>query len=67
MHAGLFYTVDLAHTGMDHEAIAAKVTAQAEPWKVEWVAISDVAGREAPPAPQGGQWEDWTRIAVLGL
>lgn len=67
VHAGLFYTVDLAHTGMDHEAIAAKVTAQAEPWKVEWVAISDVAGREDPPAPQGGQWEDWTRIAVLGL
>jgi len=67
VHAVLFYTVDLAHTGMDHDAIAAKVTAQAEPWKVEWVAISDVAGREDPPAPQGGQWEDWTRIAVLGL
>lgn len=67
VHAGLFYTVDLAGTGMDHAAIAARVTEQAEPWKVEWVALADVAGKDNPPAPQGGQWEDWTRIALTGI
>ena len=67
VHAGLFYTVDLKATGMDHAAIAARVTEQAEPWKVEWVALADVAGKDNPPAPQGGQWEDWTRIALTGI
>ena len=67
VHAGLFYTVDLAATGMDHDAIAERVTEQAEPWKVQWVAISEVAGVDDPPAPQDGQWEDWTRIALTGI
>jgi len=65
--AGLFYTVDLASTGMDHEAVAAQVTEQAEPWKVQWVPLADIAGIENPPAPQDGQWEDWTRIALTGI
>jgi len=67
VHAGLFYTVDLASTGMDHAAIAAQVTEQAEPWKVEWVPLADVAGVENPAAPQDGAWEDWTRIALTGI
>ncbi|RKZ13610.1 hypothetical protein DRQ53_09985 [bacterium] len=67
VHAGLFYTVDLASTGLGHEAIAAKVTEQAEPWKVEWVELAAIAGMEDPAAPQEGQWEDWTRIAARGL
>jgi predicted NUDIX family phosphoesterase len=67
VHAGLFYTVDLKSAGMDHEAIAAKVTEQAEPWKVQWVSLADVAGVENPIAPQDGQWEDWTRIALTGI
>lgn len=67
VHAGLFYTVDLAATGMDHAAIAAKVTEQAEPWRVEWVELAEITRREDPPAPQDGQWEDWTRIALTGI
>ena len=67
VHAGLFYTVDLAGTGMDHDAVARLVTEQAEPWKVEWISLADVAGREDARAPQDGQWEDWTRIALTGI
>jgi predicted NUDIX family phosphoesterase len=67
VHAGLFHTVDLASTGMDHDAIAARVTEQVEPWKVEWVERSSLAGVATPPAPQGGEWEDWTKIAIDGL
>ena len=67
VHAGLFYTVDLASTGLDHAAIAKKVTAQTEPWRVEWVELASLTGVENPPAPQDGQWEDWTQIAISGL
>lgn len=67
VHAGLFYTVDLATTAMDHDAIAAQVTAQAEPWRVEWVELADVAGVAEPVAPRDGTWEDWTRIALSAL
>ena len=67
VHAGLFYTVDLSSTGLDHTAIAEKVTAQAEPWRVEWVALASLSGSDDPPAPQDGQWEDWTQIAISGL
>ena len=38
-----------------------------ESHQVLWVALADVAGKDNPPAPQGGQWEDWTRIALTGI
>lgn len=63
VHAGLFYTVDLVSTGLDHETIAARVTEQAEPWRVEWVRVETLEAGP-PPAPQGGEWEDWTQIAL---
>ena len=34
VHAGLFYTVDLSSTGLDHGAVAERVTAQSEPWQI---------------------------------
>lgn len=69
VHAGVFFTVDLAGIGLDAATIAATVTAQAEPARVEWVSLDLLrgAGDAIAPAPHGGQWEDWTRIAVRGL
>lgn len=64
VHAGLFYTVDLVATGLDHETIAARVNEQAEPWRVEWVRVETLASTPPPAAPQGGEWEDWARIAI---
>lgn len=69
VHAGVFFTVDLAGLGLDGSTIADTVTAQAEPARVQWVALDalfDAQGSLAA-APHGGQWEDWTRIAVRGL
>jgi predicted NUDIX family phosphoesterase len=66
VHAGLFYTVDLTAVGLDHERIAARVTEQAEPWRVQWVRIDPDAGFP-PPAPKDGQWEDWTQIALTAF
>ena len=65
VHVGVFFTVSLDATGLDAEEIAEKVTAQAEPYRVQWL-----DRRELDPlhAPQDGAWEDWTRIVlpVLG-
>lgn len=66
VHAGLFYTVDLAPTGLDHEAIARRVDEQTEPWRVEWVQI-DGLGADRPAAPQDGAWEDWAQIALTSF
>ena len=63
VHAGVFYTVDLAVTGQDHDAIARLVEEQAEPWRVEWVRLADL-DPVAPAAPQEGEWEDWAKIAL---
>jgi predicted NUDIX family phosphoesterase len=65
VHVGVFFTVSLDATGLDAGEIAEKVTAQAEPYRVQWL-----DRRELDPlhAPQDGAWEDWTRIVlpVLG-
>lgn len=69
VHAGVFYTVDVAGLGLDAEAIAETVTAQAEPHRVQWVPVAALRGAEGGigPAPHEGRWEDWTRIAARGL
>lgn len=69
VHAGFFFTADLAGLGLDHSTIAATVTAQAEPHQVEWVALDALfdAPDDIGPAPQQGEWEDWSRIAIGGL
>ena len=68
VHAGLFYTVDLAGTGLDRNQIAEKVKAQAEPYDVAWRARTDLRGADGKlgPAPNDGEWEDWSRIALAG-
>lgn len=64
VHVGVFFTVALDGLDLDADAIAAKVTAQAEPYRVQWV---ERAGLDPERAPADGQWEDWTRIVIPEL
>ncbi len=66
VHVGVFFTVDLAELHLDHDAIAAKVQAQAEPHRVAWKRVEDLisAPTSLPAAPQDGAWEDWTAIVL---
>ncbi len=62
VHAGFFFTADLASLGQDAQTIAATVTAQAEPHRAAWVDRVALA-----TAPEGGEWEDWAKIAMQAL
>jgi len=64
VHVGVFFTVALDGLDLDADGIAAKVTAQAEPYRVQWVERSAL---DLDEAPSEGQWEDWTRIVIPAL
>jgi predicted NUDIX family phosphoesterase len=69
VHLGLYYTADLAELGMDKDEIAQRVREQAEPFQVAWRTRAElrVDGETLPAAPEDGQWEDWSRIALTAL
>lgn len=69
VHAGVFFTVDLAGLQLDADTIAETVTAQAEPHRVQWVPLEGLLGPDGvpAPAPHDGRWEDWAAIAIGGL
>lgn len=68
VHFGVVYRVDLSALPEDDEQILNTVSTQAEPHRAAWLAANQLstmigAGR----APDGGSFEDWSRIAVEGL
>jgi len=68
VHLGVVYRVDLGALPGDDAAIAATVTAQAEPHQVRWLPIAGLAAQIGPGrGPDGGTFEDWSRIVVEGL
>ncbi len=68
VHLGVVYRVDLGGLPEDDDAVAATVTAQAEPHQVRWLPIGGLAALIGPGrAPDGGTFEDWSRIVVEGL
>jgi len=67
VHFGVFFEVDLQSDGRSREEIAALVASQTEPQRVEWRTRGQLDPSQGlPAAPQGGQWEDWTRYALEG-
>ncbi|MFN2371913.1 MAG: NUDIX domain-containing protein [Candidatus Krumholzibacteriia bacterium] len=68
VHFGVVFTVDLdAMPGTDAELVQL-VTSQAEPHQVRWIPAADLPGLTGPgQGPDGGSFEDWSRIAVAGL
>lgn len=69
VHLGLLFEVDLSGDPRDEAALAALVTAQSEPHRVEWVSVADLRGPDGAvgPAPHDGAWEDWTLHAIPTL
>ena len=68
VHFGVVFTIDLdAMPGGDDELIAL-VSSQAEPHRAQWLPEAALPAMTAPGcAPDGGSFEDWSRIAVRGL
>jgi predicted NUDIX family phosphoesterase len=68
VHFGIVFSVDLdALPGSDDELIAL-VSSQAEPHQARWIREADLPGLVgAGNGPDGGSFEDWSRIAVSGL
>jgi predicted NUDIX family phosphoesterase len=71
LHGAGVSAVDPAHIAgipaSDDEAIAAIVTAQAEPHRVLWIPLGDLPALIGPGrAPDGGTFEDWSRVAIEG-
>jgi predicted NUDIX family phosphoesterase len=68
VHFGVVFNVDLdLLTGTDEE-IMNLVSAQAEPHQARWIPVAELKGMTGPDqAPDGGNFEDWSRIAIAGV
>jgi predicted NUDIX family phosphoesterase len=67
VHFGVVFKVDLDGLSDTDDQIMELVSAQAEPHQARWIAVNelkDVIGPEK--GPEGGSFEDWSRIAVGG-
>lgn len=68
VHFGVVFRVDLAGLGDSDEQILELVTAQAEPHQARWIPAADLKKMIGPgEGPDGGSFEDWSRIAVEGV
>jgi predicted NUDIX family phosphoesterase len=67
VHFGVVFKVALDGLADTDEQILELVSAQAEPHQARWIAARDLAKLTAPGnGPDGGSFEDWSRIAVAG-
>lgn len=68
VHFGVVFNVNLDHmTGTDAEIIDL-VSAQAEPHQARWIPAAGLPGMTGQgKAPDGGSFEDWSRIAINGV
>jgi len=68
VHFGVVFNVELdLMTGTDDE-IMNLVSAQAEPHQARWIPAKDLVAMTGPEqAPDGGSFEDWSRIAIEGV
>lgn len=67
VHFGVVFRVDLDALAGDDAQILQLVSAQSEPHQARWFAAADLVGLMGPgEGPDGGSFEDWSRIAVAG-
>jgi len=67
VHFGVVFKVDLDGLSDNDEQIMELVSAQAEPHQARWIAVDDLKKMTSPGnGPDGGSFEDWSRIAVAG-
>jgi predicted NUDIX family phosphoesterase len=68
VHFGVVFAVRLDGLADTDRQILDLVTAQAEPHQARWIPAAELRGMTAPGAgPDGGDFEDWSRIAVEGV
>ena len=67
VHFGAVFKVDLDGLVDTDDQIMELVSAQAEPHQARWMALKELRKVTAPgQGPDGGSFEDWSRIAVTG-
>jgi predicted NUDIX family phosphoesterase len=68
VHFGVVFRIALDGVAGSDEELMETVMAQAEPHQARWVAAAHLNGMTCPgDGPDGGSFEDWSRIAVKGL
>lgn len=68
VHFGWVFRIHLDHAPGTDEELLATVTAQAEPHQARWVPASHLNGMTCEgDGPDGGSFEDWSRIAIAGV
>ncbi|MEN8007850.1 MAG: NUDIX domain-containing protein [Candidatus Krumholzibacteriota bacterium] len=67
VHFGVVFKVDLDGLADNDQQIMDLVSAQAEPHQARWIAVNELKNMTGPEkGPDGGSFEDWSRIAVAG-
>ncbi len=68
VHFGVVYRVNIDSLPDSDDEILATVDAQAEPHQARWLPAAELAALcENGQGPDGGSFEDWSRIAVAGI
>ena len=67
VHFGVVFKVDLDGLSDSDAQIMELVSAQAEPHQARWIPVNELQGITGTgEGPDGGSFEDWSRIAVAG-
>jgi predicted NUDIX family phosphoesterase len=68
VHFGVVFTIDLDGMPGSDDELMTLVSGQAEPHQARWVAAGELIGMTGEGnGPDGGSFEDWSRIAIGGL
>ena len=68
VHLGVVYRVRLDDLAEDDETLCRRVCEQVEPHRALWLPRGRLATMTGPgEAPDGGTFEDWTRLALAGI
>ena len=67
VHFGIAYRVDLSGAPQDDQALLDQVSRQAEPHQARWLGATELGEMTGQGrGPDGGDFEDWSRIAIAG-
>jgi predicted NUDIX family phosphoesterase len=67
VHFGVVYRVRLDDLRADDDELCARICARSEPHRARWFARDDLRALVQPgAAPDGGSFEDWSRILIDG-
>ena len=68
VHFGVVFSVDLDGMPGSDQELMELVSSQAEPHQARWIPAAELSDLTPPAkAPDGGSFEDWSRIAIAGI